>query len=254
MQNLEIIKKDGYAIVQLKRGKVNAINHQMVKDIRETITTLQADESIGGLILTGIPHFFSAGLDVIELYDYDETTMRQFLTDFSEMHVELVRFPKPLICAINGYSPAGGTVIALAADYRIMVNGDKYTIGLNEVAVNIQISENLVEAYAFWIGKALAHRYIMDGKLLMVKEALAAGLIDEAVSETELLPRAEQKMKHFLTAHPLILRNTKYKLRKSWLDNLNKNRMEELEQALQIWWSPEVRKRMKQFIDRLTKK
>ncbi len=54
---------------------------------------------------------------------------------FGSMYNELAKFPKILICAITGHSPAGGTVLAIQADYRIMADGPKYTIGLNEVAV-----------------------------------------------------------------------------------------------------------------------
>ena len=254
MQTINITRKDNYAILQLQRGKVNALNHQMVKEIRTAIQELELDATIGGVILTGIPHFFSAGLDVIELYGYNESQMREFMRDFGRLHIELVRFTKPLICAINGYSPAGGTVIAIAADYRIMAEGEEYTIGLNEVAVSIQISQNLVEAYAFWIGKNLAHRYIMAGKLLNTQEALSSGLVDELCPMEELLPRAEKKMQRLLFAHPEILCNTKQKLRKNWQDILEDHTEEDLEQALTLWWKPEIRARMKAFIESLGKK
>lgn len=251
MQTVKTTKKEGYAIVQLNRGKVNAINHQMVNEIRETIKSLEGDDTINGVILTGIPNFFSAGLDVIELYDYDESKMREFAIAFGMMHVELVRFTKPMVCAINGHSPAGGTVIALAADYRIMAEGEKYTIGLNEVAVNIQISQNLVEAYGFWIGKSLAHRYALEGKLLNGKEAVSCGLVNELVPAEALLPKAEEKIQQYIAAHPQIIRKTKSKLRKAWLDNVNDNSVEELEEFLSLWWDPVVRGRMKVFVDRL---
>ena len=254
MEYINITKKNNYAIVQLNRRKVNAINHQVVNEIREAFSNLNSDNEVAGVIMTGIPRFFSAGLDVIELYQYDEDKMRAFMTDFGNMHIELVRFPKPFVCTINGYSPAGGTVIAIAADHRIMVEDDKYTIGLNEVAVNIQISHNIISAYSFWIGKGLAHRYLLSGKLLNVKEALACGLIDELVSEEQLLAKAEEKMKSYLMAHPMIFQNTKSKLRHDWISGLEKYDQEDLEQALQTWWKPEVRKRMEYFIKRLTTK
>ena len=254
MQTIQLTRKENYAILQLNRGKVNALNHLMVNEIREAVRDLEADPSVGGVILTGIPHFFSAGLDVIELYQYDAAKMKEFLIDFGSMHIELVRFTKPLICAINGHSPAGGTVIAIAADYRIMAEGEKYTIGLNEVAVNIQISQNLVEAYSFWIGKGKAHRFVMDGKLLNGEEALACGLVDEVVAADQLLPLAEKKMQQYLQAHPEIMKNTKAKLRASWLERLEQFGERDLEQTIQLWWDPEIRARMKAFVDRLTKK
>ena len=254
METLKVIRKDKYCIVQLNRGKVNAINFQMVNEIRETFKALQADEEVQGVIMTGIPHFFTAGLDVIELYDYDREKMNEFFIAFGSMYIELAQFPKAFICAIPGYSPAGGTVIAIAADYRIMAEGEKYMIGLNEVAVNIQISQNLVEGYAFWIGKGQAHKAILDGKLFGVKEAKEVGLIDEVVALEDVLSTAETQMQKYLQADPDIFINSKYKLRKEWLASLDTRSDSDLKQSMEIWWKPEVRVRMKAFVDRLQKK
>ena len=242
------------AILQLDRGKANTINQTMVNEIRASVKALAVDETVGGLILIGKRHFFSAGLDLIEIYDYDKVQMLEFLISFSQMHIELARFPKPLIAAINGHSPAGGTVIAITADYRIMVEGEKYIIGLNEVAVNIQISQMLVNAYAFWIGKAKAHQYILDGKLLNTTEALACGLVNELVTEENLLARAEEKMNHYLSADPDIFKNSKAKVRKYWLDEIDKYSEADLEQAQLVWWKPAVRAKMKLFVDKLAKR
>lgn len=254
METLQISYQKEYAIVQLDRGKVNPINHQMVQEIRSTFQELAANEQVRGVIITSKPNYFSAGLDVIELYGYDEVKIRQFFFDFGSMYVELAKFPKPLICAITGHSPAGGCVIAITADYRIMAEGEKYTIGLNEVAVNIQISNNIVEGYAFWIGRGKAHKYLLEGKLLPVQEAYAVNLLDEVCPLEEVLPRAEKKMKQYLFANNDILLNTKYKLRKSWLEKLDVNVEKDFEEALITWWKPEIRMRLKMFVESLSKK
>ena len=70
--------KNDYAIVQLNRGRANAINQEMVDDVRSTFSQLDNEESVRGVILTGQPGMFSAGLDLIELYDYDREAMRKF--------------------------------------------------------------------------------------------------------------------------------------------------------------------------------
>ncbi|WP_411031610.1 enoyl-CoA hydratase/isomerase family protein [Spongiimicrobium sp. 3-5] len=254
METIEIEKKENYAIVRLNRGKVNAINHQMVTELTATFNDLQHNDTVKGVILTGIPHFFSAGLDVIELYGYNEKEIAAFFADFGTLHVQLATFPKPLVCAITGYAPAGGCVLAVAADYRIMAAGDKYTIGLNEVAVNIQISNNLVNAYAFWIGTGLAHKYVLEGKLLHVEEALTCGLVDAVLPLEEVLVRAEEKMRHYLQADETIFKNTKQKLRNTWLSNLETDGAKDLGQAITLWWSPPIRAKMKAFVDNLQKK
>lgn len=254
MNTIKIIERNNYCIVQLDRGKVNAINHRMVEEVRKTIKELEADDNIKGVIITGKPHFFSAGLDVIELYGYDEDKMRDFFISFGSMHLELAQFTKPLIAAITGHSPAGGCVIAIACDYRIMADGDQYTIGLNEVAVNVQITQNLINSYGFWIGPGRAHQLVMEGKLLKANEAMDYGLINEVYSLEEVLPKAEAKMQHYLQANEMILRNTKARLRKNWLDNLNFDVEKDLKEVTEVWWDPEVRARMKAFVEHLQNK
>lgn len=128
-----------------------------------------------------------------------------------------------------------------------MAEGEKFGIGLNEVAVNVQISTNLIEAYSFWLGKSLAYRYILEGKLLNPIEANQANLIDEVVPMEEVLPKAEKRMKHYLQADKNIWLNTKTKLRSEWLGKLKDQSDDELNEALTVWWSPEVRMKMQMF-------
>lgn len=254
MNTLTVTKKEKYAIVQMNRGKVNAINHEMVKELSEIFNRLEDDEAVKGVILTGKPHYFSAGLDLIELYQYDKEQIQDFFTAFGALYLQLVQFKKPFISAITGHSPAGGCVLAVTSDNRYMAEGDAYVIGLNEVAVNIQISQNLTEIYAFWMGEGLAHRYIMEGKLLNGKEALKAGLIDELVPLQMVLERSERQMKHYLKADEEILINTKKKLRKHLWDKLDLNAENALKEATILWWKPEIRAKMKAYVESFTNK
>tara|TARA_R110002051_G_C8741543_1_gene499146 strand:- start:1726 stop:2499 length:774 start_codon:yes stop_codon:yes gene_type:complete len=254
MNTLELTKRENYTIVQMNRGKVNAINHEMVNELREVFRKLENDPGVKGVILTGQTHYFSAGLDLIELYQYDEKQIQEFFTAFGELYLQLVQFKKPFISAITGHSPAGGCVLAVASDNRYMAEGDSYVIGLNEVAVNIQISQNLTEIYAFWIGEGLAHRYIMEGKLLNGKEALASGLVDELVPLDMVLERAEKQMKHYLKVNQEILIITKKKLRKHLWDKLELNAENSLKEASILWWKPEIRSKMKAYVESFTNK
>lgn len=254
MNTIKITKKESYAILQLNRGKVNAINHEMVKEIREAFQDFSTNDSVKGVILTGIPNFFSAGLDVIELFSYDKEQIKSFFADFGGMFLDLITFEKPLITAITGYSPAGGCVMAIACDYRIMAAGEKFTIGLNEVAVNIQISHNLINAYSYWIGKGKAHEYILSGKLLKVEEAKEVGLINKVVALDDVLETAEKQMQLYLSANEEIFINTKRKLKKDLLDSLEMNPEKDLQQAIQLWWKPEIRAKMDAFVKSLQKR
>jgi 3,2-trans-enoyl-CoA isomerase len=254
MKTLELTEKENYVIVQMNRGKVNAINLEMVNELTEVFKKFEEDPAVMGVILTGQPHYFSAGLDLIELYQYDEKQIQEFFTAFGGLYLQLVQFKKPFISAITGHAPAGGCVLAVTSDNRYMAEGDTYVIGLNEVAVNIQISQNLTEIYAFWMGDGLAHRYILEGKLLNGKEALAAGLVDELVHLDTVLERSEKQMKHYLKANQEILINTKKKLRKHLWDKLDLNAENALKEASILWWKPEIRSKMKAYVESFTNK
>ena len=254
MNTIEIIKKEGYTIVQMNRGKVNAINYDMVQELRQVFRDIENDKAVKGAILTGQPHYFSAGLDLIELFQYDKKQIQDFFHVFGALFIELMQITKPVISAITGHSPAGGCVLAVASDNRIMADGEQYIIGLNEVAVNIQISQNLVETYAFWIGQGLASRYIMEGKLLNGKEALSAGLVDELVPLEQVLPKAETRMQQYLQADQEILFNTKNKLRKNLLAKLDLDAKNSLKEAATLWWKPEIRAKMQAYVKSFSNK
>ena len=248
MKNLILTKKEGYTLVQMNRGKVNAINQEMVDELRQVFANLEKDPEVKGVILTGQPHFFSAGLDLIELIGYDKAQITSFFSDFGALYLELIQFTKPFISAITGHSPAGGCVLAVTSDNRYMAEGDKYVIGLNEVAVNIQISQNLTEIYAFWMGDRLASRYILEGKLLSGKEAVAAGLVDELTPLDQVVERAEKQMEGYLKADQEILKNTKYKVRKHLFEKLDLQAGNALKEASELWWKPAIRAKMEAYV------
>src|SRR5690606_3866930 len=148
MNTLNITIQDSLAIIALDRGKSNAINEVMLDELKKMVISIEQDPHIFGIILTGKHGFFSAGLDLIELYEYREEQMKVFWAKFLDLVKTLTSFKKPIISAISGHSPAGGCVLAICCDYRIMAEGE-FIIGLNEVPVGIMVPDSIFELYAF---------------------------------------------------------------------------------------------------------
>ncbi|RZL43984.1 MAG: enoyl-CoA hydratase/isomerase family protein, partial [Pedobacter sp.] len=186
MNTITVTVKDRLAIITLNRGKSNSLNREMVTELKDMLHNIETDANIGGVLITGRENFFSAGLDLIELYNYNEEEAKSFWHLFLAFVAKITAFKKPLVTAINGHSPAGGCVIALAADVRVMAEG-KYIIGLNEVPVGIIIPNSIFSLYEFWLGKANATRSLLEGKLFSPEEALAIGLVDEVVKPESIL-------------------------------------------------------------------
>ncbi len=251
MNTLQISNTNDYQIIQLNNGKVNAISLEMISELTSAINAAESDTAVRGVIITGQPHYFSAGLDIKELYHLDEQGSEEFWGNFLKMVVALNRFSKPLISAISGFSPAGGCVIAICCDFRYMASGDKYVIGLNEVPLAIMVTEGIFHLYAHWIGERRAHQYLMEGKLHSGQEALAMGLVDQLVPLDELLATAERKMQQLLRADDGALRGTKMNIKKQLLEKVDIDIDSILHQSVAQWWSPNARAVMKAAVEGL---
>ena len=155
-----------------------------------------------------------------------------------------------MVAAISGHSPAGGCVLAICCDYRLMAEGE-YIIGLNEIPVGIIVPEGIFKVYAFWIGKQKAYQYLLEGKLINVTEALKIGLIDEVFPSENLLAQAEKKIKTYMQYNPTTWSQSKLNLRNDLISNLNTDQSATLDQMLAQWWAPETRTGLEMIIQNL---
>ncbi|MCW3119565.1 MAG: enoyl-CoA hydratase, partial [Chitinophagaceae bacterium] len=193
------------------------------------------------------------GVDLIELYNYNEDQHREFWTNFLDFVSVFASFKKPAIAAISGHSPAGGCVLALCCDYRIMADG-KYVIGLNELPVGLIVPNSIFQLYAFWLGNAKAYRFLLEGKLLSPSEALSNGLIDEVVRSESIVTAAERQMQKFIQFNQTTWQQTKLNLRQELLEKLNADESQKLETILQQWLSPSSRTILQTIIGNLQSK
>jgi 3,2-trans-enoyl-CoA isomerase len=253
MNTIKVNIKDRIAVLSLDRGRSNAINSEMISELHQMIKNIENDDNIAGLIITGKEGFFSAGLDLIELYDYDEQKIRQFWIDFLSMVTAMVSFRKPMVAAISGHSPAGGCVLALCCDYRVMAEG-KYIIGLNEVPVGIIVPESIFHLYAFWIGNAPAYRNMLEGKLMSTEEALSSRLVDELVKPESILYAAERRIQKYIQLDARTWQQSKLNLRSELIKKVSTDQTEMLDIMLKQWWSPGTRSILKTIIQNLQQK
>jgi len=253
MNTIAVTIKDRLAIITLNRPKSNSLNREMVTELNDMLTNIENDSNIGGVMITGKENFFSAGLDLIELYNYNEEEAKSFWHLFLAFVARITAFKKPLIAAINGHSPAGGCVIALACDARVMAEG-KYIIGLNEVPVGIIVPNSIFSLYSFWLGKANASRSLLEGKLFNPEEALAIGLVDELVKSESILTAAERIARKYMAFEANTWQQSKLNIRKEIISSTSADQSADLEIMLKQWWAPSTRAILKTIIDSLQRK
>lgn len=185
---LEITNHDSIRELQLSRPPVNALNPALVQALRQAVEAAAAD-GVGGIMLSGGEKVFSAGLDLPELLTLDRPAMAAFWREFFRLCAVLARSPLPLVAAIGGHCPAGGAVLALFCDYRVMAHGP-YRIGLNEVQVGLTVPDCIQVALRRTVGNYRAERLLVAGSMLESEQALATGFVDELTSLEQVRQRA----------------------------------------------------------------
>lgn len=186
LRNIE--HDDDIVELRLDRPPVNALNPDLVSGLDHAIE--QATE--GGaraLVVSGREGLFSAGLDVPELLTLDERGMREFWEALFGLLERIARSPVPVVTALTGHSPAGGTVIALFADYRVQAEGD-FRLGLNEVQVGLVVPPVIHRALVRLIGAYPAERHLVAGEMIPSAEALRLGMVDELAPPREVVERS----------------------------------------------------------------
>ena len=176
--------------LRLARAPVNALNPALCGDLSAAIATA-LDDGVHGMVLSGGPNVFSAGLDVPYLLSLgeDRGALHAAWESFFDAARALAQSPVPVVAAIGGHAPAGGCVLALCCDYRIMASGG-FRIGLNETQVGLAAPEGVQMLLRRVVGSYRAERMLVAGELVDTERALALGLVDELVEIDNVATRA----------------------------------------------------------------
>ncbi len=191
---LEIIEHGLVREIRLARPPVNALSAAFSAALDDALAAaFAAGESTAvgaprAVVLSGQPRMFSAGLDIREVTGPD-AGLRALMVNFWRVQQRLALGTLPVVSAITGHSPAGGAVLAILCDHRIMAAGD-FRIGLNEVRVGLYPGEIIFRCLSRLVGTGRAVSLLPRGAMLSPDEALACGLVDEVVAPDQVVPRA----------------------------------------------------------------
>jgi len=237
--------------LRMNRPPVNALNLELVVALRQAVETAP-QSGVRALVLSGAPGRFSAGLDVPLLLGLDRGAIARLWREFYALLKALARSPIPIVAAITGHAPAGGTVLPLFCDWRVGAHGD-FKLGLSEVQVGIILPPIILAALRRQVGARQAERLAVTGALISPQEALSVGLVDELAPVEQVVGRALEWCQGLLALPAEGMAVTRWNAR-SDLAGLFDNFEAELEAVTEDWWRPQTQLALRAMVERLGKK
>jgi len=183
---LEILDHGAIREIRLDRPPANALNPELIDALFQALG--KAGEAADAVIVSGRPGMFSGGLDVPELIGLGPGQMAEFWKDFIRLLKRIASMPVPTVFAMTGHAAAGGIVLALFGDYRIMPRG-AFKTGFNEVQVGLVVPPQVHQALLRLIGAHAAERILVAGEMMESQRALEIGLVDELADEPNAVVR-----------------------------------------------------------------
>jgi len=216
---LEVATSDFVTIVRMNRPPVNALVPELQEDLLETLKRLKDDNATRVVVLTSaIDRYFMAGADIKAMggeggFDRENPATLERVAQMSRRSqaafTEVEHFAKPLIAAINGHALGGGCELALACDYRLMIDDGRSTIGQTETSLGLIPGAGGTQRLPRLVGRARATEMIFESTRLKAPEAAGIGLINAALPAEGFQAAVLERARRLAHAAPIALRLAK---------------------------------------------
>lgn len=196
--------------VKLDDGKANTMESNWVREMHAALD--EAEKNAGAVLLEGREGRFSAGLDLKVLPSLGREALKTFVRDYQRCILRIFTFKKPVVCAISGHAVAGGAILALASDRRIMSEGD-FQIGLREVAIGIPLPTFGCELARSVLPASSITGAVLRGQLYAPNDALRVGMVDRVESPAEFTKAALEEANDMARLPDIAFATTKATMR-----------------------------------------
>lgn len=254
---VDILEHGSIREIRLARPPVNALNTELCRALIAALDAAVA-EGVRGVVLSGNEKVFSAGLDVPHLMSHgdDRNALQDSWGAFFGATRTLAELRVPVVAALTGHSPAGGCVLALCCDYRIMARSPDparpFAIGLNETQVGLVAPEGIQQLLRRVVGIYRAERLLVAGEMVTEQRALEIGLVDELVAPEAVVPRAIGWLRQLLElpSHPML--QTRAIARADLVAALHADNIR-MDRFIDGWYSPDTQAALQALIEKLKK-
>ena len=250
---IRIERRGAIGLLTLDKARGNAIDPPLVEALIGAAQELRSDEAVRGVLFASAhPKLFSPGLDLVTLAEFDRPAMQHFMLRFAEMVWALYGLPKPMLAAVSGHAIAGGCILALTADWRLLARGAQ--IGLNEVKVGVPLPWSVGVLLKASVPPQALSRVALLGRNFADEEALAAGLADELAAADGFAAAVQARLEEFAEKDPASFAGIKGDLREAHLASMRAEESARLGSWLDGWFSEPTQARIRATVASITKK
>ena len=241
MENL-----DGVSVLRLTNGVTNPISLELIRDISKNLDKLKDDGETHSLVITGTnDKFFSIGFDLPNLYKQGKDEIRTFYRAYNRLCLDLYTFPKPTVAALTGHAIAGGCILALCCDYRVIASGKKL-MGLNEIKLGVPVPYPGDIILKQIIGTRYAQMIMEVGEFYRPEALMQMGMVNDVVKLKGVMEKALEHARILGKYPPMAFRMIK----KNRVEEVKRQILEDLDEKeqyfLKCWFSDETRELLKE--------
>jgi Delta3-Delta2-enoyl-CoA isomerase len=250
---IRIEKQGRLAVLRLDKPRGNAIDEALVDELARACADLEADAAVRGVLLASAhPKLFCPGLDLVGLLEYDRPSMKRFMGKFAGLVWQLYGLRKPMVAGVGGHAVAGGCILALTADHRVLARGG-VQIGLNEVRIGVPLPWSVAVMLRAAIPAGALARVALLGRNFADDEALEVGLADELADAAGFEDFCLRRLDEFAEKDPSAVATTKAWLRSDALRAMQQHEGRLSRDFLDAWFSEPTRARIRETVASLGK-
>ena len=240
---------DGVMILRLEREHGNSINGALIADLMAACQEAESDPQVRGVLLTANGKLFSPGLDLRELYDLNRSEMCEFASHFNACILSLYTFSKPLVAGLQGHEIAGGCVLSMTADWRILEENS--LIGMNELKVGVAFPFGVAMILRDVVSRTKLEEVVLLGKNYHGSEALEAGLVHDVHAREGFEEFCLARLGEFCEKGDKAFAITKRYLRSATTERIRANDAQFIGDFLDSWFEDETRARIAAVVEKL---
>src|SRR6185436_567445 len=240
-------KEPQVALIELNRPKeLNALNRQLMLELLEAVQTLDKNEAVRAIVLTGNEQAFAAGADIKQMAD--QSAIDMLMIDQFATWDMIRKTKKPIIAAVSGFALGGGCELTMMCDTIVASETAKF--GQPEIKIGTIPGAGGTQRLTKAIGKAKAMELILTGRFLSAQEAHFYGLVNKVVPVEMYMHEAVELAKEIVQMSTIAVQLAKEAINRSFETQLDEGLMFERKNFYLTFASADQKEGMKAFIEK----